>query len=654
MSRKKDIWNEFESTASGKRGRAKCNHCNTEINKNIPTLHNHLTTKHPSIAVKYDHNGNKHKVQVESKAIWAEFQLTNSSSRSSKMIAKCNHCTAEIDTRISSLTSHLSQNHSTIYRKYDCHGNKAWRISIHASNYKSTRSTYVSSHSYFSSFRHYNYNTKSYQFFDTLWKQCKNQHKLPLMRKEFKALADQIKISNRCISSWNAYDILRSWGCRRKIAQFADSYMNGISLSLNDFCTHIIKQCKNIEKLLQNRDKRNKLNGQYPSNDTDGEADSDSENDIILTQGDLSSLILQSDGSYKLKLLTKKLNTSPSAVRKFALFRLGSDLNECIKYALPMIAAMPINDGDNMFEWHANLCGPPQSNYEDIAFHFIIRIPENYPQSAPKINICSYFEHPNVFGRKICLDMLQGEWTPNDHKKESHKDVGYGWTPAYTIQSILVQLQAFLFDAVDTTYWSKKLDEWGCTSTTMKSRKTAKFFYCKQCRHTGINPWPKPQCWNNRWKYMIPQIEMYDIFETKKELIKFLKCINDLCVLNEWYKIKPLKEGTFFNWSLCPWYCPMQYYIKELKSKNGTKSMLKRHTKVIRGLIYRTKEWFDQKPSPSPNKALYLLKMYQIESAMDIALGLSFNNSSNMKERGYWSWYNECVSSMDDDDDDDD
>ena len=71
------------------------------------------------------------------------------------------------------------------------------------------------------------------------------------------------------------------------------------------------------------------------------------------------------------------------------------------------------------------------------------------------------------------------------------------------MQSILVQLQAFLFDAVDTTYWSKKLSEWGYTSTTMRSRKGAKFFHCRRCQHSGINPWPKPLCWDNRWKYMM-------------------------------------------------------------------------------------------------------------------------------------------------------
>ena len=43
MSRRKAIWGQFEQIRTGETARAKCIHCSTEINKNIPTLHNHLT-----------------------------------------------------------------------------------------------------------------------------------------------------------------------------------------------------------------------------------------------------------------------------------------------------------------------------------------------------------------------------------------------------------------------------------------------------------------------------------------------------------------------------------------------------------------------------------------------------------------------------------
>ena len=173
MASKREIWSEFEQIGSGKNARAKCRHCGAEKNKNISTLHNHLTSSHPSIGIKYEHTGKKRKFQVEQRAIWAEFQLAKSSRNSSKYIAKCNHCSTEVDTSISSLTSHLAQKHKTIYNKYDSYGNRASRISIRAPNYRSSRSTYTRSHYYFSSFRHYNYNDKIHTFFKTLYNLAK-------------------------------------------------------------------------------------------------------------------------------------------------------------------------------------------------------------------------------------------------------------------------------------------------------------------------------------------------------------------------------------------------------------------------------------------------------------------------------------------------
>ena len=202
----------------------------------------------------------------------------------------------------------------------------------------------------------------------------------------------------------------------------------------------------------------------------------DDSKDEVIASSDLSSFIREKDGTFRMEMATGKSDTSPSAIKKFALFRLGYDLYEVRKDPLPMIAAEPLNEDTNMFEWHANLVGPPQSSYEDICFHFKIKVPQNYPAAPPKIEICSYFEHPNVFGKWICLDMLVGEWIPDDRKTQSHKDVGYGWTPAYGIQSILVQLQAFLFDAVDTTFWAKISEKYAYTSTTQRSREEAKRF----------------------------------------------------------------------------------------------------------------------------------------------------------------------------------
>ena len=164
----------------------------------------------------------------------------------------------------------------------------------------------------------------------------------------------------------------------------------------------------------------------------------------VITVGPMSSLIKEKSGVFRVDTGANRVQTKNAAPRKadkFSLFRLAKDLAECRANPLPMIAAEPVSD-ENLYEWHANLMGPTESSYEDICFHFIIEIPKDYPKRAPKVEIQSYFEHPNIFGKWICLDMLEGQWC-RDNSSQTKKDVGYGWTPAYSIQAILVQLQAF-------------------------------------------------------------------------------------------------------------------------------------------------------------------------------------------------------------------
>ena len=65
-----------------------------------------------------------------------------------------------------------------------------------------------------------------------------------------------------------------------------------------------------------------------------------------------------------------------------------------------------------------------------------ITFPDNYPVSPPSIRLFTKVPHPNVFGTTLCLDMLQ----PGGNAWYE------GWTSAYTAESILIQLQSFLFE----------------------------------------------------------------------------------------------------------------------------------------------------------------------------------------------------------------
>lgn len=100
------------------------------------------------------------------------------------------------------------------------------------------------------------------------------------------------------------------------------------------------------------------------------------------------------------------------------------------------VSATPIDD--SIFIWHANLKAPSDSVYYGGVFHLQMNFPQDYPVNPPSVTLLGYaLDHPNVFGSKLCLDMLEktkgGAWYE-------------GWNSAYTVESILIQLQSFLFD----------------------------------------------------------------------------------------------------------------------------------------------------------------------------------------------------------------
>jgi len=159
-----------------------------------------------------------------------------------------------------------------------------------------------------------------------------------------------------------------------------------------------------------------------------------------------------------------------------ALKRLQADLKE-IKYdPLPNIAASPLND--DLFEWHINLRGPIDSPIRNGVWHLILKFKPTYPQSPPTVDLMTLLPHPFVFanlhGKKnwVCLDLLE----EGVFVKEEDKNMQYtGWSSAYSIHSILVQLQSFLFDD-EMHYASYKV-------TLADAIKAANAFKCHSCSH---------------------------------------------------------------------------------------------------------------------------------------------------------------------------
>jgi len=170
--------------------------------------------------------------------------------------------------------------------------------------------------------------------------------------------------------------------------------------------------------------------------------------------------------------------------------RLQKDYAELKSAAVPLVGVTAAPTEDDFFVWHANIRGPDATAFYGGVFHLEIRFQENYPVSPPKVRPMTDIPHPNVFGGYICLDLLQPK----------NKDSGWydGWSSAYTVESVLIQLQSFLFEVPRKLREIERIrddvSEYDHLDDKNKYKKAvdeANAFKCTSCRHRGpIEPFP--------------------------------------------------------------------------------------------------------------------------------------------------------------------
>jgi len=160
--------------------------------------------------------------------------------------------------------------------------------------------------------------------------------------------------------------------------------------------------------------------------------------------------------------------------RRKAHRRLHKDLQELAdrSWELPTVSALPLED--NILEWHCNIVG--RAEHDGVVLHLKLIFPETYPHQPPEVVLMSKVCHPNVFGDHLCLDMLEeGQWA--DPKE---RDAEYtGWSNCYSVFSILMQLQAFLFDL-------------GNNAARMRNAAEKCECYCGHGIHRIYPPFPEP------------------------------------------------------------------------------------------------------------------------------------------------------------------
>jgi ubiquitin-conjugating enzyme E2 A len=69
-------------------------------------------------------------------------------------------------------------------------------------------------------------------------------------------------------------------------------------------------------------------------------------------------------------------------------------------------------DDTNIQKWTATIFGPPDTDWQDGAFQLTMTFPDTYPHQPPSVRFVPAIFHPNVYDSgKICLDILQGQWS---------------------------------------------------------------------------------------------------------------------------------------------------------------------------------------------------------------------------------------------------
>ncbi|KAI9349835.1 hypothetical protein DFJ73DRAFT_959913 [Zopfochytrium polystomum] len=180
-------------------------------------------------------------------------------------------------------------------------------------------------------------------------------------------------------------------------------------------------------------------------------------------------------------------SSSSSSSSSSAAARLMRDLKELVDAPVPGAEARPISD-DNMLLWHGNLFGP-NPPFDSTPLHVRFQFKPDYPASPPLVRLCSPLPHSNITntpgGYAICLDMLEtGKYA--DVSAGTGKFPYSGWSAAYTVRSILMQLQEFLLDA--------RIKEAVANGSITYAERAAANFACPSCPHRGKpRPWPVPK-----------------------------------------------------------------------------------------------------------------------------------------------------------------
>ena len=212
--------------------------------------------------------------------------------------------------------------------------------------------------------------------------------------------------------------------------------------------------------------------------------------------------------------------------RLIAIKRVTNDLKELNKCPLEGIGVAQIDNDPLKFVVNIELMSGPYIGYK---VQLLMTMSENYPINPPKLLIYpnqmigehyhhhifrTYHEKESYY--RFCINLLENEF--NMDTNEEHT----GWNPAYTISSILLQVQNFISDP--DMHQIPSRHEIDLLMKSMDNYQRPFFDGEKQVIHTWKNPFPKMHYSNDNDKNKMDKMKVIMIDRKKEMIVENLTC----------------------------------------------------------------------------------------------------------------------------------
>ena len=171
-----------------------------------------------------------------------------------------------------------------------------------------------------------------------------------------------------------------------------------------------------------------------------------------------------------------------------AIKQLQRDLSELDKHPLVGANAHPIND--DLMKWAGIVVGSEDSPFAGIPIRFIMEFPSDYPNTPPKAFFdtfiayhggASYYVNNRL---AVCLNIF-GNFA---HVHDEWKTKQEGWSPSYTVSTILVTMQGLMMSFTQSGgNWHSDLLSTNQADIN-RTIKEATEFKCPLTGHVGSEP----------------------------------------------------------------------------------------------------------------------------------------------------------------------